>query len=77
MISLGVDAKLPSPSSPEPGGGSPFGYVVVLLVLGGAMYAARNKALGPCAPKDAPLVSGLGPNGGESTISDLGGDETL
>ena len=84
VISLGADAKPPSqPSPPSPpdsdgGSGATVGYVVVLLLLGGAMYVVKDKALGPFAPKDASLVSGAGgASGDEPTMYESGGDDTL
>ena len=65
----------PEPSEKEPDEGSPWGYIFVLILLGGAVYAAKDKGLGPFAPKNGELVPG--PKGGESTIYDTGGDETL
>ena len=69
----------PPPPPPPPPSSSPIGYVVVLILLGGAVYVAKDKSLGPFAPKgEASLVSGPDKiGGGESTIYDTGGDETL
>ena len=49
---------------------------MLLLLLGGGVYVAKDKGLGPFAAGGA-AKSALVAGPGESTIYDTGGDETL
>ena len=66
-----------TPQAADPGGsGSWFFKFVLLLLLGGGVYVAKDKGLGPFAAGGA-AKSALVAGPGESTIYDTGGDETL
>ena len=65
-------------SAEDPGSHTGLWVVLLLLAAGGGYYAKENQ-LGPFAADGKDLMGGAGPagTGGESTIYDTGGDDTL